>query len=143
MMLRFAFILVVGGSAWTGWQLLDHVAHGHGDHAHFHHAHMHRHHDVVHFHGHAHHSDDVDSHEDSDTDHHEYAESHGEPAPLFLFTCSHGRTRDLNAAATWSGIACENCDLDGSSELHPPEHPPRPPTAQDSIPHLRTIVLLT
>ncbi len=113
----------------------------HNHHDHYHHAHVHHHDGHTHSHEHSH-----SSHEehpaDSDPNHHEWAGSDGEPVPALLtVSVREGRRaaqpNDAGRAVAYDQLAPASC---GPAPL---DRPPAGSTDQDSLPHLRTIVLLT
>lgn len=103
------------------------------------HVHSHGHHGAAHTHGHMH----LPAGDDGDGDHHDLENANGDSIPMLLPNTQRvvrGSTPTefvVLQLQSWLSVRPESPDLDL------PDRPPRPPTNQDSLPQIRTIVLLT
>jgi hypothetical protein len=144
-MMKVSVLILFGIASMSGMTALQTLGHAHQGHAHGHehHIHAHSHDGHVHSHEHSHPAHEQHPEHDSSGDHHECASGHGDPVPVLLIASSRDWRRPtetkflaVKAAVSWS----PRIETDG---LAPPERPPQSPTSQDSLPQLRTVVLLT
>lgn len=141
--------LGIGAVGLAGFVLVDLASHAHGDGQH-HHAHAHRHGHLIRTHHHGHgpnagHEPPPDRSADArpcgGDEHHCCMERC--PSDTAHFTLASRETRRLNELDT---VAADSDVPVGASFMPevatPPRAPPDEPTSQDTLPHLRTIVLL-
>lgn len=102
-------------------------------------VHSHGHYGSSHSHGHS----DAPAGDGNDGSHHDLNGSHAASVPMLL----PGTQRDVRRSTPIEFVGLQlQAWLSARPEtprLGPPDRPPRPPTDQDSLPQIRTIVLLT
>ena len=143
--------LCISAVGLAGFGLAEWGMHPHRD-EHHHHTYAHRHGDTTHTHHHSHDADDLhvplpdggDKPQPCGGDEHHCCMEHGGQQYAVLITLPPRETRrlsELEAVITNSNVGV------GASFLPeawtPPRAPPDGPSSQDTLPHLRTIVLLT
>ncbi|MGE3181404.1 MAG: hypothetical protein AB7N71_07230 [Phycisphaerae bacterium] len=121
------------------------ATHFHRDrhHQHEHHTHIHRHGALEHSHAHSHAANEFSSEQSPADDHHDLATGHNNPIEPWI-TPSY----DVVRRADFFALLPLHYEADTTTSaafgcVEPPERPPRSITSEDSLPQLRTIVLLT
>jgi hypothetical protein len=144
------FWLCMGAAGLAGFALVERGLHAHGD-GHHHHAHAHRHGHLIHTHHHWHgpngaHEAPPDSRGGArpcSGDEHQCCVERC-PADAVHFTLPPRETRRLNELDTVAAAFDVSVGASFVPEMSaPPRAPPDEPTSQDTLPHLRTVVLLT
>lgn len=141
--------LCIGAVSLAGYGLAEQSLHAHGD-EHHHHTHAHSHGATTHTHYHSHDADDGHVPQAAQSgvprpcggDEHHCCMDHGQPDAVY-FTLPPREARrliDLDTVVT-------DVDVFAGAQFlleawTPPRAPPDGPSSQDTLPHLRTIVLL-
>jgi hypothetical protein len=142
--------LFVGAIGLAGYGLAQRGSHAH-DEEHHHHTHEHSHGGATHTHYHSHDADDGHVPEPGDGgvprpcggDDHHCCMDHGQPDGVVLTVPPRESRRPSNLDTASTPVAILTTAHIHAVALTPPRAPPRTSSSQDSLPHLRTIVLLT
>ncbi len=118
--------------------------HSDGHHHHVHHTHVHHHDGTTHSHEHRHTTGNGDLNDHESDDHHHYSDNDHSPVVVLILPPRVTRpSTQLQIDCRSLDVTCLNCSDGSAVALTPPRSPPAHYVSQDSLPQLRTIVLLT